>query len=149
MLCTIFARLQVGMWVKAHYWGGGEKCCHFVLFSRGVHVWASTMVIFEHIFPKVLHNMVDYNKKKSIVKKFLFLVYIVWFWNIFVAKKCSHYALKNENMLKKWLKWFLVFMKFVISIKHCDSKWLEYVCEPCEEFDNYHITNVCFWGRWP
>jgi hypothetical protein len=35
------------------------------------------MVIFEHIFPKVLHNMVDYNKKKSIVKKFLFLVYIV------------------------------------------------------------------------
>jgi len=43
----------------------------------------------------------------------------------FVPKKWCHNVLKNANIFKKWLKWFLVFMKFVISIKHCDSIWLE------------------------
>jgi hypothetical protein len=38
-------------------------------------------------------------------------------------------------------------MKFVISIKHCDSIQLGYVCEPYEEFDHYHITNGYFWGN--
>jgi hypothetical protein len=37
-------------------------------------------------------------------------------------------------------------MKFVISIKNCDSIWLKEVCEPYEKFDNYHITNGCLGG---
>jgi hypothetical protein len=52
--------------------GGGQKFCHIVLVSRGVHVWISTMVILEHIFPNFLHNMVDYNTKNSIAKKIIF-----------------------------------------------------------------------------
>jgi hypothetical protein len=51
---------------------GGQKCCHIVLFSRGVHVWTSTMVILEHIFPNFLHNMIDYNTKNSIAILFNF-----------------------------------------------------------------------------
>jgi len=43
----------------------------------------------------------------------------------FVTKKIPHYVVKNENIIKRWLKWFLVFMKFVIFIKHCDSIWME------------------------
>jgi hypothetical protein len=35
---------------------GGQKCCHNVLFSRGVHVWTSTMVILEQSFAIFLHN---------------------------------------------------------------------------------------------
>jgi len=63
----------MGLWVKAHYKGvGGQKCCYIVLFSRGVHVWISTMVILEHIFPNVLHNMVDYNIKILTTKKIPF-----------------------------------------------------------------------------
>jgi hypothetical protein len=40
------------------------------------------------------------------------------------AQKKSHNVLKNANIFKKWLKWFLFFMKFVIFTKHCDSIWL-------------------------
>ncbi len=36
-------------------------------------------------------------------------------------------------------------MKFVLSIKHCHSIGLEQICEPCENFDNYCMTNGCFW----
>jgi membrane protein DedA with SNARE-associated domain len=49
-----------------------------------------------------------------------------------------------QKIFKKWLKWFVVFMKFVVPIKHYDSLWLGYVCEPCEKFDNYHIISGCF-----
>jgi hypothetical protein len=51
---------------------GGQKCCHIVLFSRGVHVLTSTMVILEDIFPIFLRNMVHYDTKNSIAKKFSF-----------------------------------------------------------------------------
>jgi hypothetical protein len=64
-------------------------------------------------------------------------------------KKCTSYCTKNENILNKWLKIVLIFMKFVIFTKHCDSIWLEYVCEPYEKFDNYHITNEILSKRWP
>ncbi len=47
---------------------GGQKCCHFVQFSKGVHVWTLTMLILKHIFP----IYVDYNTKNSIEKKILF-----------------------------------------------------------------------------
>jgi len=58
-------------WVKGTL-QGGQKCCHIVLFSKGVHVWTSTMVILEHIFLNFLHNMVGYNTKNSIAKKIPF-----------------------------------------------------------------------------
>jgi hypothetical protein len=47
---------------------GGQKCCQIVLFSKGVHVWSSSMVILEHIFLNFLHNMVDHNINNSIEK---------------------------------------------------------------------------------
>jgi hypothetical protein len=52
--------------------GGGQKCCHIVQFSKGVHVWISTIVIFKHVFSIFLHNMVDYNTKNSIAKEISF-----------------------------------------------------------------------------
>ncbi len=106
--------------------GGGQKCCHIVLFSRGVHVLTSTMVILEHVFPKNFHNMVDYNTKSSIaIFKKKFNLYCVIPKYICGKINLCHYVLKNENIFKKWLKWFLVLMKFVIFIKHFDYIWLE------------------------
>jgi hypothetical protein len=40
-------------------------------------------------------------------------------------KNICHKVLKNANILKKWLKWLLMFMKFVVFTKHCDCTWLE------------------------
>jgi hypothetical protein len=69
--------------------------------------------------------MVDYNTKNSIAKNFfsyfIFFNSKTYLWQ----KNVCHYVFKNENILKQWLKWFLIFMKFVIFIKHCDSIWLE------------------------
>jgi hypothetical protein len=55
--------------VKAHYKGAKNVV---TLFSSGVHVWTSTMVILEHIFPNFLHNMVGHNTKNLIKKKIIF-----------------------------------------------------------------------------
>jgi hypothetical protein len=57
-----------------------------------------------------------------------------------------------SQCIEKWKiysknDWNLIFMKFLVSIKHCDSIRLGYVCEPCEEFDNYHITMGVFGGN--
>jgi hypothetical protein len=68
---------------------------------------------------------------------------------MFVPKKRKSQRIIKYNISKKWLKCFLIFMKFVISIKNCDSIWLEWFCKPCEEFDNYHIISGCFGGWWP
>ncbi len=104
----------------------GQKCCHIVLFSKGVHIWTSTMVGLEHIFPNFLHNMVDHNTKNSIENKIHFPnLYCVIPKYICGKKNVCHCVQKNANIFKKWLKWFSVFMKFIISIKHCDSIWLE------------------------
>jgi hypothetical protein len=59
------------------------------------------MVILKHIFPKILHNMVDCNTKNSIAKKFFFKTYIARLQNIFVAKNVCQYVLKNANIDKK------------------------------------------------
>jgi hypothetical protein len=94
----------------------GKKCCHIVPFSKGVHIWASTMVILEHIFPNFLHNMIDYNIKNSITKKIHFSnLYCEVPKYICGKKKYILYSLRWKY-IKKWLKWFLVFMKFVVSI---------------------------------
>jgi hypothetical protein len=80
---------------------GGQKCCHIVLLSKGVHVWISTMVILEHIYPNFLHNMVDYNTKNSITKKIPLPTYIVQFQSIFVAKKCMSLCTKKCKYTQK------------------------------------------------
>jgi hypothetical protein len=80
---------------------GGQKCYHIVLFSRGVHVWTSTMIILEHIFPNFLHNMVDYNTKNSIARKIHFPTYIVWLQSIFVEKKCTSLCTKKCKYTQK------------------------------------------------
>jgi hypothetical protein len=113
------------LWNNEKHITRGQKCCHIVLFSNGVHVWTSTIVTLEHIFPNFLHNMVDFNTKNStqifFKKKLILCNFNVYLWQ----KIVHHYVLKNTNILKKWLKWFLIFMKFVIFIKHCDSIWLK------------------------
>jgi hypothetical protein len=61
---------------------------------------------------------------------------------ICAKKKMCRNVLKIA--FKKSLKWFLILMKFVVFTKHHDSIRVEYVCEPCEKFDNYHIANEFF-----
>jgi hypothetical protein len=74
------------------------------LFSKSVHVWTSTMVILQHIFPIFLHNMVDYNTKSLITKKYFFPTYIVQFQNMFVANKCTSLCTKKMQIyfLNDW-----------------------------------------------
>ncbi len=75
---------------------GGQKCCHIVLFSKGVHVWTSIMVILEHIFLNFLHNMVYHNKKNSI-KRFFFFQLILCDSKIYLWQKTvCHYVFKMQ-----------------------------------------------------
>jgi hypothetical protein len=64
-----------------------------------------------------------------------------------LKKYTSQCTKKFKDTKKVGFKWFLILMKVVICIKHCDSIWLEQVCEPCEEFDNYNIT-IFFFVKW-
>ncbi len=84
--------------------GGGKKCCHIILFFRGVHVWTSTMVILEHIFSIFLHNMVNHNTKSPIKKNFPFSNLYVWFQSIFVANKCMSLCIQKMQIyfLNDW-----------------------------------------------
>jgi hypothetical protein len=67
--------------------------------------WAyvTTMVILEHVFPKKLHNMVNYNTNNLIANNF-FLTYIVQFQNIFVAKKCMSLSTKKWKYTQKMIE---------------------------------------------
>jgi hypothetical protein len=53
----------------------------------------------------------------------------IYIWcdvTVYLCQKYIHHNVqKNENIFKKWLKWFLIFKKFVASTKHCDSTWFE------------------------
>jgi len=69
--------------------------------------------------------MVGQNPKMSNAKKLCFLVSYDVMLDYIYTKKC-HYIFKNENIFKISLKWFLIFMKFIVSIKHYDSICLEY-----------------------
>jgi len=104
----------------------GQKCCQIILISKGVHVWTSTMVILKHVFSNFWHNMVNHNTKNSIKKKFHFPnLYCVIPKYICCKQMYITMYSKNVNIFLNWLKWFLIFMKFVIFIKHYDSIWLE------------------------
>jgi hypothetical protein len=70
--------------------------------------------------------MVSQNPNKSNSKKTTFFNLIWYDVRIYVCQKNLHHnILKNANILQKWLKWLLVFVKFVISIKHYNTIWLE------------------------
>jgi hypothetical protein len=83
---------------------GGQNCCHIVLFSRGVCVWTSTMIISEHIFPNFLLNMVDYDTKNLIANNCFFPTYIVRFQSIFVAKKYISPCIKKCKYIQKMIE---------------------------------------------
>jgi len=58
------------------------------------------------------------------LKELHFLIsYDVILEYIYPIKEC-HNVLKNKNIFENLLKWFLVFIKFAVSNKHCDSIWL-------------------------
>jgi hypothetical protein len=114
------------LWGVTAHCEGPKMLSHYIVFQRWGHVWTSTIVILEHIFSNVLHNMVDYNTKNSITKKIHFSnLYCEVPTYICGKKNVRHYVFKNANILKIWLKWCLVFMKFLVPIKHCDSILLE------------------------
>ncbi len=97
--------------------------CTFIL---GSHVWASTLSLLWSIFTMSLHIMVGQNPKKSNANETK-LLYLIWCdVKVYLCKKNkNHNIWKNENIFKKWLKWFLVFKKFVVSTKHFYSIRLE------------------------
>ncbi len=69
--------------------------------------------------------MVSPTTKKSNVKKIIvFISYDVILEYIY-TKNYMLQRIKKWKYTKTWLKWFLIFMKFVIFTKHCDSIWLE------------------------
>jgi len=52
------------------------------------------------------------------MKSLIFSIYIMAGWSIFVWEYMYKYVLKDVNILQKWLKWFLAFIKCVASISH-------------------------------
>jgi hypothetical protein len=89
---------------------------------EGVHVWTSTMVIFEDIFPNFLHNMVDYNTRIQSQWKFFFNLYFFILKYIY-GKKCTSLCTKKCKYTQKMIEMIFSFLKLVTSIKHCDSMW--------------------------
>jgi len=60
-------------------------------------------------FFKFLHNMINYNTKNSITKKFFFSTYIVKFQNIFVIKKCMSLCIKKYKYIPKMIEMIFSF----------------------------------------
>ncbi len=107
------------------------------------------------IITKDFHNVFAYysrlkpQKVKISQRNFLFHVMECFRANLHKKIICHNIVLKMQNYIYLWNDWNdLIFLKIVISTKHCDSIWLEYVCEPCEEFDNYYIINGFSLGQW-
>ncbi len=107
---------------------GDQDYYHNILFFR------SSMFELQHViimkdFQNVFAYMVNQNLNKSNSKKITFLNLIWCDVRVYLCQEnIGHNILKNAYTFKKWLKWFLVFMKFVIFIQHCDSIWLEKAC---------------------
>jgi hypothetical protein len=96
-------------------------------------------------FKIFLNNMVEHNIKKKII----FYVYHGELEYICVEYTCNC-VLKHANIFQKQLKWFLTSIKFVISISYVIiTHVLNHICEPCEEFDDFYLTNGGFSRCWP
>jgi len=109
--------------VKTHYGGeGGGHYYHIVLIFKGPVFELQpchTIIDFQNIFAYYGES-----KPKEVKCQKNYIFYFIWCdVRIYLCKtnvRCN--VLKNANIFKKWLK---LFMKFVISTKHCDSIWLE------------------------
>jgi len=88
----------------------------------------------QKIFTMILHIMVKHNPKKT------FYLYIMVAWSIFAWKKYMSRHAQKCNIFQKWLKWLLTFINFIIVISHV----LNQICEPLENFDNFHVINGFF-----
>jgi hypothetical protein len=94
-----------------------------------------------------LHIMVGENPKNSTTKETTFYNF-TWCDKVYLHKKMYITMYSKMKLYSRNYKIILIFMKFVVSTKHCESIWLEWVCEPCEKFDNFHITNGFFSSSW-
>ncbi len=125
---------------------GGQNYCHIVLFFRGTvfklqpcHYYERFSQCFAYYgrsIPKEIKCQRNYTS-----------YFILCDVKIYLHKKM--YVIMYKKLLLYFLNdWvFLIFIKFVISTKHCNSIWLEWFFEPCEKFDDFHITNGFFQGN--
>ncbi len=107
-----------------HTMGGPKMLSHCTILQR-CPCLNFNHDILEHIFPNFLHNMVCHNTKKSIKKK-------IHFFNLHCAipkyicdKKKMSLCTKKWKYIQKMIEMIFSLYKFIISIKHCDSIWLE------------------------
>jgi len=109
--------------VKAHY--KGAKIVIILYYFWGVPCLNFNHVIIMKDFHNVFTYYGRYPKKSNAKETTLF--YFIWCdVRIYLCQKhICHNVLKNANIFLKRLKWFLVFLKFVVSTKHCDSICLE------------------------
>jgi hypothetical protein len=92
----------------------------------------------------ILHIMVGQNPKKwkakeTTIFKFSYEVMLTY---IYTKTNCYN-VLENENIFKKWLKWFLIFMKVVNIMSPYD--WNRFVNHLKSLII---ITNGFFLGQW-
>jgi hypothetical protein len=45
------------------------------------------------------------------------------------------------------IEMILIFMKFILVISHFISHNLNQICEPLQNFDNFHVINGFFYGH--
>ncbi len=103
---------------------GSKIVLKLYYFILSAHVWISTMSLLKRIFTMFLLIMVSPNTKKSNVKKITFFISYDVMLEYIYTKNYMSQRIKKWKYTKKWLKWFLIFMKFVIFTKHCDLIWL-------------------------
>jgi len=65
-----------------------------------------------------LNIMIKHNPQKKIEKKIIHFLFILWWLGIYLHEEntCHGHIQKNANIFQKWLKWFLIFMKFIVVI---------------------------------
>jgi hypothetical protein len=98
--------------LNIHYLLKNEKCP--TKHGRGFFLKNKSITIY--LWFNICYTLI------VILKSFVF----IWCDKIYSHKtNVCHKVLKNENIFMKWLKWFLIFMKFVVFTRHCDFIWLE------------------------
>ncbi len=118
--------LPLFLWVKAHYRGAKIFVTLYYFLRVPCLNFNHVMSLLWRIFTMFLHIMVGQNPNKSNSKETTFFNLIWCDVKVYLCQKyICHNIFLNENIFKILLKWFLIFMKFVIFIKHCDSIWLE------------------------